>query len=132
MLEIYEYKKLVTLKIFFEFFIVYVRLCQVTLFITTEALHINWKRPNLKAQQSHLALTLSLQFASLLCSFPSLFFFVFLFNVLFSLSLTQIIRIFYCLNYTLLFLHLTITILWQLVNTVYNEYVIYICPMQLL
>ena len=25
-----------------------------------EALHINWKKPNLNAQQNHLALTLSL------------------------------------------------------------------------
>ena len=27
-----------------------------------EALHINWKKPNLNAQQNHLALTLSPQF----------------------------------------------------------------------
>ena len=29
-----------------------------------EALHINWSKPNLKAQQNHLALILSLQFLS--------------------------------------------------------------------
>ena len=27
---------------------------------TKEALHINWRKPNLNAQQNHLALTLSL------------------------------------------------------------------------
>ena len=48
------------------------------------------------------------------CSFLSLFFFfllcfAFLFHLLFSLSLTLIIGIFYCLNYTLLLLHLITT-----------------------
>ena len=127
-----------------------------------EPLHINWRKPNLNAQQSNLALTP--------CSFPSLFFVcvcVFLFHLLFSLSLTLIINFFYCLNYTLLLLHLTTThlvshltlssiifiisaliidifyclnytllllhlIKTQLVNRFYNNYVINICPRQLL
>ena len=40
-----------------------------------------------------------------------LFFFVLLFHLLFSLSQTLIIAIFYCLNYTLLLLHLITTYL---------------------
>ena len=39
----------------------------------------------------------------------SFFFCAFLFHLLFSLSLTLIIGIFYCLNYTLLLLHLITT-----------------------
>ena len=68
-----------------------------------EALHINWRKPNLNAQQNHLALTLSLQLAS---PFLSLFFVVFLFYLLFSLSLALMINIFYCPDYTWLLLHL--------------------------
>ena len=49
-----------------------------------EALHINWRKSNLNAQQNQLALTL------------------------FIIS-SLIIGIFYCLNYTLLLLHLFIT-----------------------
>ena len=54
-----------------------------------EALHINWRKPNLNAQQNHLALTLSLY---LLFPLFSLFvflllFFAFLFHLLFTLSL---------------------------------------------
>ena len=56
-----------------------------------EALHITWRKPNLNAQQNHVAI---------------LFFFAFLFYLLFSLSPTLIIDIFYCPNYTLLLLHL--------------------------
>ena len=66
-----------------------------------ETLHINWKKPNLNAQQNHLALTHSI--CPLL--FFSLLLFLFLFYLLISLSLTLIISIFYCLNYTLLLLH---------------------------
>ena len=70
-----------------------------------KALHINWRKPNLITQQNHLALTFSLYLASPLCSFLSLFF-AFLFHVLFSLSLTLIIGIFYCLSYISLLCHL--------------------------
>ena len=48
------------------------------------------------------------------------------FHLLFSLYLTLIIGKFYCLNYTSLLLHLTIT---PLVKTFYNNYVINICPL---
>ena len=41
-----------------------------------EALHINWRKLNLNAQQNHLALTL--------CSFLSLFFFIYFFFFAFS------------------------------------------------
>ena len=71
-----------------------------------EALNINWKKPNLNAQQNQLALTLSLQLASPLCSFLSG---MLLFHLLFSLSLALIVIIFYCLNYTSLLLHLITT-----------------------
>ena len=66
-----------------------------------ETLHINLKKPNLNVQQNHLALTHSI------CPplFFSLLLFLFFFYLLVSLSLTLIISIFYCLNYTLLFLH---------------------------
>ena len=50
-----------------------------------EALHINWRKPNLNVQHCFL---------------------VFLFHLQFSLSLTLIIDIFYCLNDTFLFVHL--------------------------
>ena len=70
-----------------------------------ETLHINWKKPNLNAQQNHLALTHSI--CPLL--FFSLLLFLFLFYLLISLSLTLIISIFYCLNYTLLLLHFIAT-----------------------
>ena len=53
-----------------------------------EALHINWRKPNLNAQQNHLALTL--------------------FTIAFSFPLT-LISIIYCLNYTSLLLHLVTT-----------------------
>ena len=55
-----------------------------------EALHINSRKPNLNAQQNHLALTLSQQllFSLLLSVFVFLLlFFAFLFHLLFSLSL---------------------------------------------
>ena len=74
-----------------------------------EALHINRRKPNLNAEQNHLALTLSLYLASPLCSFLCLFLVAFLFHLLFSLSLAVIISIFYCLNYTSLLLHLITT-----------------------
>ena len=44
-----------------------------------EALHINWRKPNLNAQQNYFALTLSLQLASPLWSFLCLFLFPFSF-----------------------------------------------------
>ena len=89
-----------------------------------------------------------------------LLFFVFLFHVLFPLSLALIISIFYCLNYTLVLLHLITThlvsylslssivfIISTLIisifaitsplyyapcNRFYINYVISICPRQLL
>ena len=51
------------------------------------------------------------------------------FHLLFSLYLTLIISMFYCLNYTWLLLYLIIT---QLVNMFYTNYVINVCPRQLL
>ena len=77
-----------------------------------EALHINWSKPILNAQQkpfnSH-PLTMASVPLALFCLF--LFFLVvfyaFLFHLLFSLFLTVIISILYCLNYTLLLLPLT-------------------------
>ena len=76
-----------------------------------EALHINWRKVNLNPQQNHLAITLSLYSLQSLfvCFFFSVCFFAFLFHLLFSLSLTLIIGIFYCLNYSLLLLHLITT-----------------------
>ena len=88
-------------------------------------------------------------------------FFAFLFYVLFSLSLTPTIGFFYCLNYTSLLLRLITThfiphfslssitfiisalinifyclsytsLLLHLVNTFYNNYVVNLCPRQLL
>ena len=53
----------------------------------------------------------------------------FTFHLLFSFYLTLIIGIFHCLNYTSLLLHLIRT---HLVNTFYNNYVINVCPRQLL
>ena len=133
-----------------------------------DALHIYWGRPNLSAQQNHLALTLSLQLLSPLFWFFFFFLFsAFLLHLLFSLSLTLIIGIFYCLNCTSLILHLITThlvshvslssiifiiskliigifyclnytslllhlIITHLVNIFYNNYVINICPRQLL
>ena len=78
-----------------------------------EALHINWRKPNLNAQQNHLALTLSLQllFPLLLSVFVCFSFVVFCISfssIVFIIS-TLIIGTFYCLNYTLLLLHLFIT-----------------------
>ena len=80
-----------------------------------EALHINWRKPNLNVQQNHLALILSLQllFPLLLSVFVFFSFVVFcisLSSIVFVIS-TLIIGIFYCLNYTLLLLHLFITLL---------------------
>ena len=77
-----------------------------------EALHINWRK-TLNAQQNHLALTLSLQvlFPLLLSVFVCFSFVAFcnsLSSIVFIAS-TLIIGTFYCLNYTLLLLHLFIT-----------------------
>ena len=83
-----------------------------------EALHINWRKPNLNTQQNHLALTLLLQLPSSLF-FSVLVFFPFLFHQLFSLSLTLIIGIFYCFNYTSLLLHL-------ITNTLHHIFVFHL------
>ena len=77
-----------------------------------EALYINWRKPNLNGQQNHLSLTLLLLLSFPLFFFLFLFFcfvFAFLFHLLFLLSLTLIIGIFYCLNYISLLLHLITT-----------------------
>ena len=79
-----------------------------------ETLHINWRNPSLNAKQNHLDLTLSPQLPSLLFFSVSVFFFfffffAFLFHLLFRLSMTLIIDIFYCLNYASLLLHLITT-----------------------
>ena len=74
-----------------------------------EALHINWRKLNLNAQQNHLALILSLYLLFPVALFCLYLFFAFLFHLLFSLSLTLIIGIFYCLNYTSLLLYIVIT-----------------------
>ena len=78
-----------------------------------EALHINWRKLNLNAQQNHLALTLSLQlqFTLLLSVFVYFSFVVFcnsLSSIVFIISML-IIDTFYCLNYTLLLLYLFVT-----------------------
>ena len=80
-----------------------------------EALHINWRKPNLNAQQNHLALTLSLQLLSPLVLFClSLFlllwsfFSVSILSIIFIIS-DIIISIFYCLYYTSLLPHLITT-----------------------
>ena len=61
-------------------------------------LHSNWRKPNLNAEQNHLASVPP-------CPFVFFFFCVPLSSII-LLSLTLIIGIFYCLNYTLLLLHL--------------------------
>ena len=78
-----------------------------------EALHINWRKTNLNAQQNHLALILSLQllFHLLLSVFVCFSFVVFcnsLSSIVFIISM-PIIGTLYCLNYTLFLLHLFIT-----------------------
>ena len=73
-----------------------------------EALHINSKKPNLNTQQNQLAFTLSSKLASPVCLLL-FWFFTYLFHLLFSLSVTLTIGIFYCLNQTLLLVHLIIT-----------------------
>ena len=70
-----------------------------------EALHINWRKPNLNAQQNHSVLTLSLKllFPLLLSVFVCFSFVVFCIccsSIVFIIS-TLIMDIFYCLNYTL-------------------------------
>ena len=101
-----------------------------------EALHINWRKPNLNAEQNHLALPFHYSFC------PPLFFSVFLYffffiggvychnyaslllhlvtthllshtflSTIISIISTLIIGIFYRLNYILLLLHLIITYL---------------------
>ena len=78
-----------------------------------KALHIKWRKPNLNAQQNHLALSISLQllFLFLLPVFVCFSFVAFcssLSSVVFIIS-TLIIGTFYCINHTLLLLHLFIT-----------------------
>ena len=128
--------------------------------VIKEALHINWRKPNLCSPCSFLSLLLLLL---LFCIC------VFRFHLLFSLFLTLIIGIFYCLDYTSLLLHLIPThllshfslspiifiismlvigiyciyclnytllllhlIITHLVNIFYNNYVVNIYPRQLL
>ena len=76
-----------------------------------EALHINWRKPNLNAQQNHFLSPFHYSFCSP-CSFLSSFFFVAfcisLSSIVFIIS-KLIIGIFYFLNCTLLLLHVFIT-----------------------
>ena len=51
-----------------------------------EALHINWKKPKLNAQQNHLAVTYSLWLAPLLFVFLSLFFYISFSSIFFIIS----------------------------------------------
>ena len=74
-----------------------------------EALHINWRKPNLYAQQNDLSLTFHYSFRPPCSAFFVVFVFAFLLHLLFLLSLALIIGIFYCLNYNLLLLHLIST-----------------------
>ena len=53
-----------------------------------EALYINWRKPNLNAQQNHLALTFSLQLLSYFVLF-GLFFWVSLSSIIFIISDTN-------------------------------------------
>ena len=78
-----------------------------------EALHIDWRKPNLNAQQNHLALTLSLQllFPLLLSVFVYFSFVVFcnsLSSIVFIIC-TLIIGTYHRLNYTMLLPHLFVT-----------------------
>ena len=98
-----------------------------------EAFHINWRKPNLNSQQNHLALTLSLELL-----FPLLLSVFVCFSVIFCNSLssvvfiisTLIISFFYCLTYTLLLHHLFIA--HPVIDFIYKNYAINICPRQLL
>ena len=78
-----------------------------------EALRFNRRKPNLNAQQNHLALTLllSLQLPLLLSIFACFSFVVLCISLscIVFIIFMLIIGIFYCLNYTLLLLHLFIT-----------------------
>ena len=79
-----------------------------------EALHINWRKPKCSTKSC-----ISHPFA--MASVPLvLYFFVFafLFHVLFLLSLTLIIDIFYFLNYTSLLLHLITTYLLSKLSSI--------------
>ena len=83
-----------------------------------EAIHINWIKPK------HTTKPFSSYTFTIACV-THLFFFVsvflpFLFIFYFSLSLTLIISIFCCFNYTSLLLDLIIT---DIVHTLYNNYV---------
>ena len=78
-----------------------------------EAFHINWRKPNLNAQQNYLALTFSLELLfplilSAFVCFSFVAFYISLSSTVFIIS-TLIIGTFYCLNHTLLLLHLFIT-----------------------
>ena len=63
-----------------------------------EAVHINWRKPNLNSQQNHLSLTFHHSFCSLLFFCFFVLFFLRFFHLLFSLFLTLIIGIFHCLD----------------------------------
>ena len=101
-----------------------------------EALHINWRKPNLNSQQNHLALTLSLQLLFSLFLSDVVCFFVVVFcislsYIVFIIS-TLIIGILYCLNYTLLLPYLFKThlvigfiITMQLIYVLGNYYGLY-------
>ena len=111
-LKIYTPRQHVLLHIILCFKIIDKANCKFDLKIK-EALHNNWRKPCLNAQQNHLALTLSLWllFPLLLSVFVCFSFAVFcisLSSFVFIIS-TLIVGICYYLNYTLLLLHLFIT-----------------------
>ena len=84
-----------------------------------EALHINWRKPNLNAQQNHLALTLLLfpLFLFCLCCLCVLFCFVFLFCI----SLSSIILMISDTNYRYLLLLLLSSLHFAITSSHYNK-----------
>ena len=94
-----------------------------------EALHINWTKPNYLWHYLSASFTVLITFRYYFISLQHPWYHTFTFHLLFSFYLTLIIGILYCLNCTSLLLHLIIT---HLVNTLFNNYVINICPRQLL
>ena len=75
-----------------------------------EALRINWKKLKLTlSTKSFISHLFAIDSVTLVLFYFCLFVLAFLFHLLFLLSLTLIIGIFYCLNYTSLLLHLITT-----------------------
>ena len=72
----------------------------------------------------HLLLSFTAIFRYYFISLQHTWCHTFTLHLLFLFYMILIINIFYCLNYTLLLLHLIIT---HLINTFYNDYIITIC-----